>query len=566
MPVLCIPSTRMIWSWSHALARRQVTMTTAIHSRVPEGGSARDTARGRPDVSDVALGRATDEILHRRPAVGLAVSVARDGHSAWIGCRGLADIASSTPVAEDTVFRIASVTKLFTAIAVMQLWEQGRVDLDAPANDYLRAYRLVARRHGWRPATLRHLLTHTAGIPDARGIADLRHGDLTPAGGRPPLMSVPAGERVPSLAEHYRGSLDVVIEPGTAFTYSNHGFATLGQIIEDVSGQPLGSYLREHIFEPLGMADTDLERSDRVRSWLATGYALGRSGPQPVPDREWIGAGGGGIYSTPRDMTRFIESLLGGGRNGHGAILQTASLATMYEPHYQPDPRLPGMGLGFFRGEVDGHRVVIHDGILPGFNSALLLAPDDGVGLFAVTNGASGAFAWLPDELHRLLRGMLGGADDDVRGNAPHHPEVWSGLLGRYVFPPGAADLRMRLMLGAGAEVVVDSGRLKARLLLPIPVAYRGFELEPADEVDPDVFRLDLSHVGMAPVRVVFARDGERGVSAVHTDLGGQPWSLVRKSDAGGGRRLGSAIAAMTVVGLLAAGWRRRRPRHGIRT
>jgi CubicO group peptidase (beta-lactamase class C family) len=536
-------------------------MTTAVETRATAEGSARPRARRRSASADATLERRIDQLLHRRPVVGLALAAVRDRQAAWLGCHGLADIAVGVPVTEDTVFRIGSVTKVFTAIALMQLWERGRVDLDAPANDYLRAYRLVAARPGWRPATLRHLLTHTAGIPDARGMADLLQGDLTPAGGRPPLLSVPVGDRLPSLATYYRGGLRIVIEPGTAFAYSNHGFATLGQIVEDVSGMPLQGYLRAHIFEPLGMTDTDLLRSERVTSRLATGYALGRHGPQPVADREWIGAGGGGVCSTARDMTRFLEALLGGGRNDRGRILEPATLATMYEPHHQPDRRLPGMGLGFFRSDAGGHPVVGHDGILPGFNSTLLLAPDAGVGLFAVTNGASGAFAWLPDELHDLLRELLGAADEDARRNAPHHPEVWPGLCGRYGFPPRIADLRMRLMLGAGAEVFVAGGRLKARLLLPVPALYRGFPLEPDDPHDPDVFRLDLSRAGMASVRVVFSRDGDGRATAAHTDLGGQPWSLIRMRDAGRGRRLRLATGAVAAVGLLAAA--RRQTRRG---
>ena len=123
---------------------------------------------------------------------------------------------------------------------------------------------------------------------------------------------------------------------------------------------------------------------------------LGRQGAKPVPDREWICAGAGGVYSTPHDIGRFVAALLGGGANEHGRVLERATLATMFEPHYQPDPRVPGSGLGFFRADAGGHLVVGHDGLLPGFNSELLVAPDAGVGVFAFTNGASGAHVWLP--------------------------------------------------------------------------------------------------------------------------------------------------------------------------
>ena len=118
------------------------------------------------EVDELEMKARVGGILNRRPAVGLAVGVVRDGRLEFFHGHGVADIASNTPVTEDTVFRIASITKTFTAIAVMQLWEQGLVDLDAPANDYLRAYRLIPAKAGFRPATVRHLLTHTAGVPE----------------------------------------------------------------------------------------------------------------------------------------------------------------------------------------------------------------------------------------------------------------------------------------------------------------------------------------------------------------------------------------------------------------
>ena len=469
-----------------------------------------------------------DGVLNRHPAVGLAVGVVRGGSLELFHGHGLADIASNAPITEDTVFRIGSITKLFTAIAVMQLREEGLVDLDAPANEYLRAYRLIPSRASFRPATLRHLLTHTAGIPEVRHFLDLLHPEAGPFEGRPPVLSVEFGRPLPSLGKYYRDGLRIVSQPGTTFAYSNDGFATLGQIVEDVSGVPLATYFRERIFEPLGMDDTDLLRSERIASRLATGYALGRHGAKAVPDRDWIGAGAGGVYSTTRDMARFAAALLGGGANGHGAILEAASLASMFEPHHRPDPRLPGRGLGFARGDAGGHRVVGHDGILPGFNSSLWIAPDDGVGVVAFTNGSKGAFVWMDEEVRRLLHRLLDVPDEVVRTDIPERPEVWQQLCGRYRFPPKISDLRGRLALPGGAEVFVRGGHLMIRALTPIPALYRGFRLHPDDEDDPYVFRLDLSGSGTSTVRVVFGRDAGSGRTAIHADLGGQPLSMVR--------------------------------------
>jgi CubicO group peptidase (beta-lactamase class C family) len=112
------------------------------------------------------------EILNRRPAAGRAVGVVRNGALESFYGHGAADMASRAPVTEDTAFRIASITKTFTAVAVMQLWEQGLVDLDAPADEYLRAYRLVPAKAAFRPPTLRHLLTHTSGIGELQRLGD----------------------------------------------------------------------------------------------------------------------------------------------------------------------------------------------------------------------------------------------------------------------------------------------------------------------------------------------------------------------------------------------------------
>jgi hypothetical protein len=118
-----------------------------------------------------------------------------------------------------------------------------------------------------------------------------------------------------------------------------------------------------------------------------------------------------------------------------------------------------------------------------------------------------------------LLRELLDVPDESVRTDVPHHPEIWSDLCGHYRLPEGIADLRGRVMMAAGAEVLVRGGRPMVRLLTPVPALYRGFPLHPDDEQDPYVFRLDLSRFGMATARVVFGRQAGVGVTALHTDL-----------------------------------------------
>jgi CubicO group peptidase (beta-lactamase class C family) len=505
-----------------------------------------------PEVDELKMTTRVGEILNRWPTVGLAVGVVRNGRLESLHGHGFADIASSTRINEDTVFRIGSITKTLTAIAVMQLWEQGLVDLDAPANDYLRAYRLVPANTAWRPATVRHLLTHTAGIREVLHLSGLlRMRDLG--------ETVKLGRPVPSLAEYYRGGLRVYAEPGTRFMYTNHGFATLGQIVEDVSGQPLDRYLREHVFEPLGMADSDLVRSERVRSRLATGYELRSRGATAVADNELVTVGAGAAYSTPRDMARYVAALLGGGADEHGSVLEPATMAMMFAPQYQPDPRIPGFGLGFFRTDLSGHLAVEHDGILPGFDSQIFLAPEDGVGVMAFANGARRGMHWLAPEAAGLLTRLLGVPDAAIRTDVPQHPEIWGDLCGWYRFSAHLTD-PAKFAIGPGVEVVVRRGQLLIRALSPIPALYSGFQLHPDDDQDPDVFRIELPWFGIGTGRVVFSREPGVGTTAVHLDFA--PLSFEKQSPTKNPRLWATGALGALAVATTATAVRPRSRRH----
>lgn len=243
-------------------------------------------------IDNLALAGTVGEVLGRWPVAGMAVAVVRQGSPPWLWVRGFADVERRAPVDEHTVFRIGSITKTMTAIAVMQVVDDGAVDLDAPVTHYLHVFRLVPATAGLPPVTLRHLLTHTAGVHAVRTAADL----LRPTLG----WGVRADRQVPPLAAYYRGGLRVDAVPGSRFAYSNHGFAVLGQVVEDVTGVPFHRYLRERVLDPLGMRHSDVVRSERVVSRLATGYELGSRGLRAVVDREMVTAGGGGAYSCLR--------------------------------------------------------------------------------------------------------------------------------------------------------------------------------------------------------------------------------------------------------------------------
>lgn len=462
-------------------------MTLAEQRSAPVDGPA-------PHVDEEALQAVTTRVLTQWPSAGVAVAVVRPGQPPWFHAQGLADADTRRPVTQDTVFRIGSLTKPITAIAVMQLWEDGRIDLDAPANDYLRAFKLTTGRRQLRPATVRHLLTHTSGVGYWRRLSDLR---------RPgPGSGVRADHLLP-LSEYYRPGLPQEVQPGTKWVYSNHGFAALGQIVEDVTGQPLATVLRERLLGPLGMESTDLALSERVRPRLATGYVLRRRGLVPVGPHEVPTPGSGGLYSTADDLARLVAFLLDPGRTD---VLKPSTVATMFTPHYRPDPRVGGMGLGFDLLTESGVATVSKGGTMDGFLSHLVLAPEEGTGVVVLTNtgglSAQGAATPLGTALLRALLQLPG---DALRADLPPHPEVWSELCGWYAPAPGpVTNLFARALMGAGVEVVVEHRDLVLKPITPVPAMRKGMRLHPDDPEDPYVFRVDLSETGMGTLPLVF--------------------------------------------------------------
>ena len=516
-----------------------------IGQRLPEGASQQPAAgqanSASAPINELDMKPKVAEALDRRPSAGLAVVLVRNGSLEWFLGHGVADVESKEPITEDTVFRIGSITKTFTAIAVMQLCERGLVDLDAPANDYLRTFRLIPAKPSFRP-TVRHLLTHTAGIGYWRRLSDLLQpgvgsGDRAGRSGAPPL------------GEYYRRGLPVEVEPGTKWAYSNHGFAALGQIVEDVTGQPFEDYARERIFEPLGMDHTDLVRSERVRSRLATGYVLRSRGLNPVADREVPTPGGGGMYSTAQDVARYIAALqrLYAGRQD--LVLKPETLASMFRPHFQLDPRLPGMGIAFELGEESGHKTIGKAGIVSGFHSAIVLAPEVRIGVVVLSNtgGLDGrnATALLAAA---LVRRRLGLPDQAIRTDIPARPETWSEICGWYSPDPGPViNLLTRALMGAGAEVTVHHGQLMLRPLHPVPAIRRGMRLHPDDPNDPWAFRVEMPEYGIN-LRVVFSQSPEQGrtVTRLLTDT----FSFQKRPDARNPRPWvqGALLAGATAI------------------
>ena len=230
----------------------------------------------------------------------------------------------------------------------------------------------------------------------------------------------------------------------------------------------------------------------------------------------------------------------------------------MFDSHFPPDPRVPGMGLGFFRGDEDGHCTVGHDGIVSGFLSQLTIAPEDGIGVVVLGNTGALDGRGAPQPLGTaLLRQLLCLPDTALRTDLPPRPETWDELCGWYGLDPGmVTNLFIRAFMGAGAEVRVDGRHLVLKPLIPIPALRRGWRLYPDDTDDPKVFRVDFSELGKGALRVVFS--GGSGSEATAQRMFLHVMSFRKRPDIQNPK----SWAAVALAGGAALAMRRHPPTH----
>ena len=314
---------------------------------------------------------------------GAAVSVVKDGKVFFAKGYGYADLENKIPVdPEQTIFKVGSVTKLFTWTAVMQLVEQGKLNLDVDVNTYLDFH--IPDTYP-QPITLRHLMTHTAGFEDQHvDLVKLKEEYLAPP--REWLVS-----HIPAR----------VSPPGERAAYSNYGAALAGYIVARVSGESYSQYVQEHILNPLGMKNSTSQLSipPDLSAHESVGYMYANGAFQVFP--RLLGHvdlfPAGIIRATVTDMACFMIAHLQYGRYSHGdiakaRILKEATARQMHSTLYTPDPRLLGTTYGFFEFSDNGQRVIGHGGEGEPMQSTLFLLPDQNLGVFVVYNslGADG--------------------------------------------------------------------------------------------------------------------------------------------------------------------------------
>jgi CubicO group peptidase (beta-lactamase class C family) len=441
------------------------------------------------------------KILKERHLAGLAVGIVIDGEFVHRTCLGLADLRSGFEVRTDTTFRIGSISKTFTAIALMQLWERGLLQLESPVNDFLKAFKIV-QPPLTAPITFLHLLTHTGGVGELRRWTDLF---------RPTLGLTTSSHRSLTLREYYAPALRTHIAPGCKWAYSNHGFATLGQVIEDVSGQPFSEYIREHVFAPLGMMHTDFSVSCRATPAFARGYEYARGKLRNVAGGKIVITPAVAAVSNLQDMLLYLAALVGNGANRNGRVIQAETLELMSTPHYVCDPRMPSNGLGFMIETWGDQRVFGHDAGWPGYSGSIRIAPRARAAVVVLTNTAVMATRFATITIANEIIGRL--TDERLQDSVAvnESPELWPQLCGSY--RPGHGfytNLRIWRLLGGRANIVIRDGHLEMRT--PLGPARTGVRLRAADSSDPLLF---VGNLNGLDIWVLFRRNRLRVVESL---------------------------------------------------
>lgn len=361
----------------------------------------------------------------------LSIALVDGGEVVWAEGFGVQDEAGSHPASAETVYRVGSVSKLFTDIAVMQLVERGELDLDARIQNYLPSF--APRNDTGIDITLRQLMSHRSGLV------------------REPPVGHYFDDTGTSLAATVASlnSTVLVYPPETRTKYSNAAIATVGYMLEVTQGEPFADYVRRSVLEPLGMTNSSFTPDADIIDNLATAYMWGFDRAPFVAPTFELGMGpAGSMYSTVLDLALFMTTMFDRGQGVNGRILLPETLEMMWQPQYAGESATAGFGLGFRVDQLKGRRRLGHGGAIYGFSTQLSFLPDDGLGVVVVsamdgTNTVTGRVA------DAALEMMLATRDGDALPKIPAVPtavsaETARALEGVYGVGDGAIELDER--------------------------------------------------------------------------------------------------------------------------
>jgi CubicO group peptidase (beta-lactamase class C family) len=312
------------------------------------------------------LDSAVQTMMTRNRVPGAALCFVHNGEV--FSCRGygVSDVARRTPVSPDsTIWRIGSISKVFTSFGVVQLADVGRIDLNTDVNRYLTSVKVKDTLGG--PVLVKHLLEHTAGFDEI-------------GAGR----QAPNAAAVLPLAEFLQSRLVRVRPSGRTTSYSTYGITLAGALIEDVTGQRHERFLDSAVWKPLGMSSTSVNVPQVQSPRVAIGYEIRGDSLQPQQWEWYHTTPASSINSTARDMSRFLIANLRGGRVGDTQVLSERATRYMQQQHATMHPRLPGWALGWYEDYVGTLRLVEHSGDMAGFSALAVLIPQHNDGFFLV--------------------------------------------------------------------------------------------------------------------------------------------------------------------------------------
>jgi len=414
-----------------------LTLTLILNCLITSRGSAKTSKDSGGQVSraprkDYA---AAVEMLERfiahemsdKELPALSITLVDDQQIVWAKGFGFADPKARVPATAETVYRVGSVSKLFTDIAVMQLVEQGKLDLDAPVTRYLPDFR--PRNSFGKPITRRQLMSHRSGLV------------------REPPVGHYFDPDEPSLARTIASlnQTTLVYAPEARIKYSNAAIAAVGYVLERTEGQPFAKYLKRAVLDPLGLERSSFEPTPEITKDLAKAYMWTIDGRVfDAPTFELGISPAGSMYTTVTDMGRFMSALFAGGRGAKGQMLKSSTLDEMWTPQFAPPGQKTGYGIGFGVRELEGRRTIGHGGAIYGFATTLKAMPDDKLGVVVVTtkdaaNAVTNRVANYA--LTVLLAARQGKPVPQPEITSPVDPQLARRIAGRYVNGTNSVDL-----------------------------------------------------------------------------------------------------------------------------
>ena len=356
------------------------------------------------------------QILYRG-LPGIVVGVVADQELVWVKPFGYADVKAKKPMSADTKFRMASHSKLFTATAIMQLREQGKVRLDDPVSKYLPWFKVKPAEDNDGPITVEQLLTHASGLPREAGAHWTNY-------------EFPTAEEIKALIADRQAAF----APATRWKYSNLAYTIAGMVVEAASGERWADYVTAHIFQPLGMESSSVDKND-------PGLAVPYNRRMPDGSREVLPfvdargmASATGITSNVGDMAKFVSAQFRTGPMGGAQILSTGSLREMHRVRSLENNWQSGTAIGFGVNRVNDKVYIGHGGGYPGYTTQTTIQLDSKVGVIVLTNTNDSD----PGGIARQLMVSVGDAVAKAQANVVPKPRMvawdpsWARFAGLY--------------------------------------------------------------------------------------------------------------------------------------